>query len=113
MITDKTAVVAIAQMSNVLGTIYPLEDVIAYAHQKGAVVVVDGAQSVPHLPTDVQALDADFLAFSGHKMFGPWGLGFCMEAASSLRLCRPFTGWGNGGICGGTGHHVLMNSLQV
>lgn len=90
VITDKTAVVAIAQMSNVLGTIYPLEDVIAYAHQKGAVVVVDGAQSVPHLPTDVQALDADFLAFSGHKMFGPMGIGVLYGKSELLEAMPPF-----------------------
>jgi cysteine desulfurase/selenocysteine lyase len=75
VITDKTAVVAIATMSNVLGTINPVKAVIDHAHRQGAVVVVDGAQSVSHLRTDVQALDADFFAFSGHKMYAPMGIG--------------------------------------
>ncbi len=67
--------VAFAQMSNVLGTITPAKEIIALAHQVGAVTVVDGAQSVPHLPVDVQDLDVDFLAFSAHKMLGPTGIG--------------------------------------
>lgn len=90
VITEKTALVGIAQMSNVLGTIYPLEKLIAYAHEQGAVVVVDGAQSVPHLKTDVQALDADFFAFSGHKMFGPMGIGVLYGKQELLEAMPPF-----------------------
>lgn len=90
VIGPKTKVVGIAQMSNVLGTIYPLQELIAHAHRQGAVVVVDGAQSVPHLPTDVQALDADFLAFSGHKMFGPMGIGVLYGKEELLEAMPPF-----------------------
>ncbi|MCL6637713.1 MAG: cysteine desulfurase [Alicyclobacillus sp.] len=74
-VTDRTKLVAIAHVSNVLGTIHPVSELAEIAHARGAVLVVDGAQSVPHQPTDVQALDCDFLAFSGHKMCGPTGIG--------------------------------------
>lgn len=90
VITEKTALVGIAQMSNVLGTIYPLQELINYAHKLGAVVVVDGAQSVPHLKTDVQALDADFFVFSGHKMFGPMGIGVLYGKQEILEAMPPF-----------------------
>ena len=71
LITERTKIVAMTQVSNVLGRKYPLKEVAAMAHKKGAVMVVDGAQSTPHIPVDVQALDADFFAFSGHKVYGP------------------------------------------
>ena len=74
-ITDKTKIVGITHVSNVLGTINNVEKIIKYAHKKGAVVVVDASQSIPHMKIDVQALDADFLVFSGHKMLAPRGLG--------------------------------------
>jgi cysteine desulfurase/selenocysteine lyase len=74
-VTPNTKIVAIAHVSNVLGTIHPVKEIAAIAHAVGAVIVVDGAQSVPHLPVDVQDLDCDFLAFSGHKMCGPTGIG--------------------------------------
>ena len=74
-ITDKTAVVAIAHVSNVLGVINPIAELTQLAHQHQAVIVVDGAQAVPHMSVDVQALDCDFYAFSGHKMCGPTGIG--------------------------------------
>lgn len=74
-ITDKTAIVSIAHVSNVLGVINPIEELVALAHEHGAVMIVDGAQAVPHMPVDVQQLDADFYAFSGHKMCGPTGIG--------------------------------------
>lgn len=90
VITEKTALVGIAQMSNVLGTIYPLKELAAYAHRQGAVVVVDGAQSVPHLPVDVQDLDADFFVFSGHKVFGPMGIGVLYGKEEFLSLMPPF-----------------------
>lgn len=75
LITAKTKIVAIAQVSNVLGCEYPVAEIARLAHKKGAVIVVDGAQSTPHMPVDVRALDADFFAFSGHKVFGPMGIG--------------------------------------
>lgn len=90
VVNEKTALVGISQMSNVLGTIYPVRELIAYAHQKGAVVVVDGAQSVPHLRTDVQALDADFFVFSGHKVFAPMGIGVLYGKEKLLHEMPPF-----------------------
>ena len=74
-ITPRTKAVAIAHISNVLGTIHPLRQLADLAHEKGSVLIVDAAQSVPHLPVDVTALDCDFLAFSGHKAYGPTGIG--------------------------------------
>lgn len=90
VITTKTALVGIAQMSNVLGTIYPIRELVAYAHQQGAVVVVDGAQSVPHLKTDVQELEADFFVFSGHKVFAPMGIGVLYGRRELLESMPPF-----------------------
>lgn len=74
-ITEKTAIVAITHVSNVLGVINPIAELTALTHENGGVIVVDGAQAVPHMPVDVQALDCDFYAFSGHKMCGPTGIG--------------------------------------
>ena len=74
-ITNQTKIIAIAQVTNVLGFDAPLQEICAYAHERGIIVVVDGAQSVPHQVTDVQKTDIDFLAFSGHKMCGPTGVG--------------------------------------
>jgi cysteine desulfurase/selenocysteine lyase len=89
---DQTApkLVAFTAMSNVLGTITPAREMIAQAHAAGAVVLLDGAQSVPHLPTDVQALDCDFLAFSGHKMLGPTGIGVLYGRRDLLEAMPPF-----------------------
>jgi cysteine desulfurase / selenocysteine lyase len=89
-ITDKTKLVSIAQMSNVLGTIYPVKEVVSYAHSKGAVVVVDGAQSVPHTKVDIRDLDADFLVFSGHKMMAPMGIGVLYGREVLLDKMPPF-----------------------
>ncbi|WP_239256759.1 cysteine desulfurase [Listeria ilorinensis] len=75
VITEKTKIVALAHVSNVLGSITPIKEIAKVAHKHGAVIVVDGAQAVPHLKVDVQDLDADFYAFSGHKMLGPTGTG--------------------------------------
>lgn len=75
LVTNKTKLVTIAHVSNVLGTIHPIREIADIAHSVGALMIVDAAQSVPHLPVDVQALDCDFLAFSGHKMCGPTGVG--------------------------------------
>ena len=87
--------VAIAHMSNVLGTINPVQEMIAQAHAAGAIVLLDAAQSVPHLPVDVQALDADFLCFSGHKMLGPTGIGVLYGKRNLLEAMPPFMGGGD------------------
>lgn len=86
---------AFTQMSNVLGTINPAEKMIALAHQAGATVLVDAAQSVPHFPVDVQALDAEFLVFSGHKMCGPTGVGVLYGRKKLLEEMPPFLGGGD------------------
>jgi cysteine desulfurase / selenocysteine lyase len=95
MLTPKTKLVGIASMSNVLGTIMPIEQVIKRAHAAGALVLIDGAQGVPHLPTDVQALDCDFMAFSGHKMCGPTGIGVLWGRRDLLEDMPPFMGGGD------------------
>ncbi len=95
MITPKTKLVAIASMSNVLGTIMPIDEVTQRAHAAGAIVLIDGAQGVPHLPTDVQAIGCDFLAFSGHKMCGPTGIGVLWGKRDLLEAMPPFMGGGD------------------
>jgi cysteine desulfurase/selenocysteine lyase len=87
--------VAFSGMSNVLGTINPSAEMIRMAHEAGALTLVDAAQSVPHLPVDVQALDVDFLAFSAHKMLGPTGIGALFAKASLLESMPPFLGGGD------------------
>ncbi|HEY5270099.1 MAG TPA: cysteine desulfurase [Anaerolineales bacterium] len=87
--------VAFSGMSNVLGTINPAAEMIRLAHEAGALALVDGAQSVPHLPVDVQALDVDFLAFSAHKMLGPTGIGALYAKAKLLETMPPFLGGGD------------------
>ena len=87
--------VAFTHMSNVLGTINPAADIIRMAHEAGAVTLVDGAQSVPHLKVDMQALDADFYAFSAHKMCGPTGIGALYGKAELLEAMPPFLGGGD------------------
>ncbi len=89
-ITDKTKVVGITHVSNALGTINNVEKIIKYAHKKGAVVVVDAAQSIPHMKIDVQKLDADFLVFSGHKMLAPLGIGVLYGKREILNKMSPF-----------------------
>jgi cysteine desulfurase/selenocysteine lyase len=86
--------VAVTQMSNVLGTLPPVKDLIARAHAVGALVLLDGAQSVPHTPVDVRELDCDFLAFSGHKMLGPTGIGVLWGRQEVLEAMPPFLGGG-------------------
>lgn len=93
-ITSKTKIVAIAQISNVLGRLNPIEKVIDLAHKVGAVVLVDAAQSAPHMAIDVQKLDVDFLAFSGHKMFGPMGIGVLYGKRYLLENMPPFLSGG-------------------
>ncbi len=87
--------VSLTHMSNVLGTINPVEEIIARAHEVGALVLLDAAQSVPHLPVDVRALDIDFLAFSGHKMCGPTGIGILYGKRKLLEEMPPFLGGGD------------------
>jgi cysteine desulfurase/selenocysteine lyase len=87
--------VALSEMSNVLGTVNPMAEIAARAHAAGARLLVDGAQSVPHLPVDVQALDADFLAFSGHKMLGPTGAGVLWARKEILQAMPPLLGGGD------------------
>ena len=89
-ITDKTKIVSIAHASNVLGTVNPLKELAKIAHEHGAVIVGDGAQSVPHMPVDVQDLDVDFYAFSGHKMMSPTGIGVLYGKADLLRAMPPY-----------------------
>ena len=89
-ITDKTKVVGITHVSNVLGTINNVKKIIKYAHKKGAVVIVDTSQSIPHMKIDVQDLDADFLVFSGHKMFAPLGIGVLYGKKELLNKMTPF-----------------------
>lgn len=89
-ITAKTKIVAVTHVSNVLGMVNPVADIVKKAHSVGAVVVVDGAQSVPHMKIDVQALDADFLVFSGHKMLSPMGIGVLYGKEELLDKMPPF-----------------------
>ena len=90
LITPKTKIVACTQVSNVLGRENPIREIAAMAHRAGAVMVVDGAQSTPHLPVDVQALGADFFAFSGHKIYGPMGIGVLYGREELLNDMPPF-----------------------
>ena len=95
VIGPKTKLLAVTAMSNALGTIVPLDVLIPMAREHGAKVLIDGAQSVPHLPVDVQALDADFLAFSAHKMLGPTGMGALWARYELLDQMNPFMGGGD------------------
>jgi cysteine desulfurase/selenocysteine lyase len=94
IIGERTRLVAVAQMSNVLGTIYPVRELAALAHANGALILVDGAQSVPHLTVDVVDLDCDFLAFSSHKMLGPTGVGALYARREILSTLEPILGGG-------------------
>ena len=94
LLSERTKVVAVTHASNALGTILPMREIAAKAHQHGAVVVVDGAQGVPHLPVDVQDLDCDFYAFSGHKIFGPTGVGVLYGKGALLQDMPPWEGGG-------------------
>ncbi|HRF46023.1 MAG TPA: family 2A encapsulin nanocompartment cargo protein cysteine desulfurase [Anaerolineales bacterium] len=95
LLTDRTRIVAITQVSNALGTITPVQEIVALAHRAGAVVLVDGAQAVSHLRVNVQALDADFYVFSGHKVFGPTGIGVVYGKQALLDDLPPWQGGGN------------------
>ncbi len=95
LLTERTRLFAFVAMSNVLGTINPVAELVARAHSVGALALVDGAQSVPHLPVDVQALNCDFLVFSGHKMCGPTGSGVLYGRRELLEAMPPFMGGGD------------------
>ena len=95
LINGRTKLVSITQVSNALGTVTPIKDIINIAHANGVPVIVDGAQSVSHMRIDVQALDADFFVFSGHKVFGPTGIGVVYGKAEHLKNLGPWQGGGN------------------
>ena len=94
LFSEKTRLVSVAHVSNVLGTVNPVREIIATAHAHGVPVVVDGAQSIPHMPVDVQALDADFYVFSGHKVYGPTGVGVLYGKEEWLDRLPPYQGGG-------------------
>jgi cysteine desulfurase/selenocysteine lyase len=95
LLSERTRLVSVAHVSNVLGTIVPVKAVIDAAHRAGARVLIDGAQAVAHIPVDVQALDADFYVFSGHKIFGPTGIGALFGKPDVLEEMPPWQGGGN------------------
>ena len=95
LLSPRTRIVAVNQVSNALGTINPVAEIIRLAHLAGAVVLVDGAQSIAHMPVDVRDLDADFFAFSAHKMFGPTGLGILYGKMGLLESMPPYQGGGD------------------
>lgn len=95
LLNPKTRIVSITQVSNALGTVTPVKEMTAMAHRHGACVLVDGAQSVSHMPIDVQAIDCDFFVFSGHKVFGPTGIGVVYGKKEVLQHMAPWQGGGN------------------
>jgi cysteine desulfurase/selenocysteine lyase len=95
LITQRTRLITLMHASNTLATVNPVEDIIAKAHYHGIPVLVDGAQSVPHMPVDVQAMDCDFFVFSGHKMYGPTGIGVLYGKEKWLEEIPPFQGGGD------------------
>jgi cysteine desulfurase/selenocysteine lyase len=95
LLCDKTKLVSVTQVSNALGTVVPVKEIVALAHRAGANALVDGAQSVSHMRVDVQALDADFFVFSGHKVFGPTGIGVLYGKRAVLEDMPPWQGGGN------------------
>ena len=95
LLTDRTRLLAVVHLSNALGSINPVRWLVARARERGVVTLVDGAQSAPHLPVDVQALGCDFFAFSGHKVFGPTGVGVLYGRSSLLDLMPPWQGGGD------------------
>nr|WP_238845204.1 family 2A encapsulin nanocompartment cargo protein cysteine desulfurase [Nocardia terpenica] len=95
LLSDRTKLVSVAHVSNALGTITPVREIVAQAHRAGAVTLVDGAQSVPHMRIDVRSLDVDFFVFSGHKLFGPTGIGAVYGKSELLQDLPPWHGGGN------------------
>lgn len=94
LLTERTKIVCVQHVSNALGNIHPVKEIIELAHQRGAVVIVDGAQAAPHLQIDVQALDVDFYAVSGHKMYAPTGIGMPYGKEALLLALPPYQGGG-------------------
>ncbi|HYF39024.1 MAG TPA: aminotransferase class V-fold PLP-dependent enzyme, partial [Gemmatimonadales bacterium] len=94
LLTERTRLVAVVHLSNAIGTLNPVKQLISLAHERGVAVLVDGAQSAPHLPVDVQDLDCDFFVFSGHKLFGPTGVGVLYGKEALLELMPPHQGGG-------------------
>ena len=95
LLSDRTKLVAVTHISNTLGTINPIKEITQMAHEKGAVVLIDGAQSIQHMTVDVQELDCDFYAFSGHKVFGPTGVGILYGKKAILDKMPPYQGGGD------------------
>ena len=95
LLSNRTKMVAVVHASNALGTVNPVREIIRAAHQHGALVLLDGAQAVPHGPVDVRELDVDFYAFSGHKLYGPTGIGVLYGKAEHLEAMPPFQGGGD------------------
>ncbi|WP_084478826.1 family 2A encapsulin nanocompartment cargo protein cysteine desulfurase [Nocardia jejuensis] len=95
LLSDRTKLVSVTQVSNALGTITPVHEIVAQAHRAGAIALIDGAQSVPHTAVDVRSIGADFFVFSGHKLFGPTGIGVVYGNAEVLRDMPPWQGGGN------------------
>jgi cysteine desulfurase / selenocysteine lyase len=95
LLTERTRLVSVAHISNALGTINPVRQMVELAHRRGVPVLVDGAQAAPHLAVDVQALDCDFYAFSGHKLFGPTGIGVLYGKAALLEAMPPYQSGGD------------------
>jgi cysteine desulfurase/selenocysteine lyase len=94
LLTDRTRIVAITQMSNVLGTVVPVKDVVRIAHARGIAVLIDGSQAAVHSVIDVQDLDCDFYVFTGHKLYGPTGIGVLYGKYDTLATMRPYSGGG-------------------
>ncbi len=95
LLTDRTKIVSLAHIANLTGTLNPIEEIIQRAHARGAKVVIDGAQSVSHMPIDVQKLNADFYVFSGHKAYGPTGIGILYGKSALLEKMPPYQGGGD------------------
>ena len=95
LLSSRTKLVSVAHVANSIGTIHPIKQIIAMAHAKGAKVLIDGAQAAPHIPIDVQELDCDFYAFSGHKAFGPTGIGILYGKKHLLEKLPPYQGGGD------------------
>jgi cysteine desulfurase/selenocysteine lyase len=110
LLCDRTRLVAVAYVSNALGTVNPVRQIIAMAHRRGVPVLLDGAQAAPHLAVDVQELDCDFFAFSGHKLFGPTGIGVLYGKTDLLEAMPPYQGGGDM-ISAVTFEKTIYNSL--
>ena len=112
LLSEKTKLVSVAHVSNVLGIINPIEEIIRLAHEKNVPVCIDGAQSVPHMSVNVQALDCDFLAFSGHKMYGPTGIGVLYGKREWLEQLPPHEG-GTPNFVGSYALHKAIEYMQA